>query len=491
MLMTSARGTSPLLRLGKILKHGSRCLIVEKADGKAEIQAPARVLNALIHVGDGSLSRSEIEAELVARTAWPFVSGFLDGLLLQGAMTTDGPAAVQPRRAAIQLTSLDPQLPAAVTDLGFKSFQATVMGSAAPLAMGFGRSAEAQMAMDIARSEACERYAYRHPPRAIRVCKSSELPRHMSPLTLIQYAPEQYRNPALALKPYSSSDQHPWLKATQLQDDQPTWCHAQLVYDVRSSHGEAPDCALMWPTTSGCASDVNVHLAIERAGLEVVERDALARHWLAQKPSHSILRKTLPPIVRELLRHAEGQSLEVDVGILQGAGGPVVITACTHARQGVCVVSTACGNDLEAALEHSLAESLVTAVLRCSLPSRGGNVGPFNCRRAVDHGDLYAQRRYFRRAHAITQSTIELSFEHARQRWPTSLQARLEEHGLVGAAWVDMTPLDAPLAPSGQIIRTVRVLVPGLIPLAIGWDALPRGMGTDVHPHGRFPHPLP
>lgn len=491
MIRASAGEASQLLRLRKILEHSPGRLILQKEFGEAEIQAPVGVLNALIQACDGSRSRPEIEAELIARTSWPFVSRFLDGLLLQGVMTTDDPAEAMSRRATVQLTSLDPQLPAAVTNLGFKSFQATVVGPAGSLATGFGRSTEAQVAMEIARSEACERHAYRHPSRAVRVCKSSALPRHMCPRTLVHYALDQYSNPLLALKHYSIDDKHPWLEATQLQDNEPTWCHAQLVYDARSLQGDKPHRALLWPTTSGCASDVNVLTAVERAGLELIERDAFARHWLAQKTPLSLVKQTLPTVVRELLRHAEGHSMEVDVGILQGAGGPAVITGCTHARQGVCVVSTACGNDLAAALEHSLAESLVTAVLRCNLPSRSGNVRPFNCRRAIDHGDLYAQRRYFRRAHAITRGPSELSFEQVQQIWPSSLQARLEMHKLVGAAWVDMTSLDAPLAPSGQIIRTARVLIPGLIPLAFGWDGLPRGMGAEVHPHGRFPHPLP
>ena len=44
----------------------------------------------------------------------------------------------------------------------------------------------------------------------------------------------------------------------------------------------------------------------------------------------------------------------------------------------------------------------------------------------------------------------------------------------------------------GRPIRTVRVLVPGCIPLAFGFGALPEGMVTHrVSAAARFPHPLP
>jgi hypothetical protein len=58
--------------------------------------------------------------------------------------------------------------------------------------------------------------------------------------------------------------------------------------------------------------------------------------------------------------------------------------------------------------------------------------------------------------------------------------------------WVDLTRGDAPLSLDGRPIHAVRVLVPNAIPIAFGYDALPRGMSaTAPVARGRFPHPLP
>ncbi|MET3517891.1 ribosomal protein S12 methylthiotransferase accessory factor [Pseudacidovorax sp. 1753] len=493
-------GYSPPLRLCEVVSRDNSNLVFRTSTDEVEVKAPSAVLSALLECCDGTLSLRRLEEEIGNKYPWDPLGRFLEHLLAQGVLeeirvprstslsASHSGGAGQPVKAGF----MDVELPPAVRSLGLNAAQAVIDVPEIGLIRGFGRAKNSSLALVIALSEAAERMAYSLPSANLIEASVSDLGDSLiPPQSVASYTADQYRRSSLAIQPLDKQGIHQWIAATRFADGRSAWCHAELVYSAHALKKSPAMSALMWQTTSGCASDINFARAIERAGLEVIERDALARHWLSQRSALSLKLDSLPPDARELVLRGKKHQFEVDVGILTGLGGPVVVTACTSSALGICALSTSCANSLEASIEHSLGESLVIALTRASCDRKSRAIRPEECRRAIDHGDLYSQHLYFRRAHAISRGEVFLDYDKVRQFWPTSLAQRLDSYGLSDAAWVDITPPSAPLSTTGEAIKTARVIVPGLIPLVFGFDALPRATVAALHPHGLFPHPLP
>ncbi|MDP9933601.1 YcaO-like family protein [Variovorax paradoxus] len=359
---------------------------------------------------------------------------------------------------------------------------------------GWGRSIDARVACAIAVSEAVERYCFRHPHAELRCAQGRQFDSKLDPRSLAQFSEDQYRRAHGLLVPYSEDLEHLWITGKDLDTGNSLWVPADCVYSGSDLPAPCRSRMLMRQTSSGCASDVSLSTALERAGLEIVERDALARHWLAQQPGTGILLNSLPQTLQSQVNELHARGCEVDVCILNGSLGPVMIVAVTSPAKGFCAIATVCGNSAKHALERALREAQITALVklaRAPEPS-ASRVAVRAVRTPLDHAQVFSQRTHYRKAHAITRGPRTTTFSSVEREWPDSLEERLKRCAdRPMAAWVDMTRSDAPLSLDGQAVRTVRVLIPGAVPIAFGYDALPRGMGAACVPRGRFPHPLP
>ena len=359
---------------------------------------------------------------------------------------------------------------------------------------GWGRSTDARLACAIAVSEAVERYSFRHPPAELRCAQGRQLDNKLDPRSLARFAEDQYRRAHEALVPYSDDLERLWITGKELDTGNSLWIPADCVYNGSDLPAPYRPRMLMRQTSSGCASDVSLATALERAGLEIVERDALARHWLAQQPGTGILLDSLPPPLLSRINEMHARGCEVDVSILQNGLGPVALVAITSPANGFCSIATVCGNSAMHALERALREAQITVLARLARAHapRAPSIAARAVRTPLDHAHLFSQRAHYRKAHAIVRGSRTTSFSTAERAWPASLADRLNSSSdHPAAAWVDMTRSDAPLSLDKQVIRTVRVLIPGAVPIAFGYDALPRGMGAVWTAGGKFPHPLP
>jgi len=241
------------------------------------------------------------------------------------------------------------------------------------------------------------------------------------------------------------------------------------------------------PTSSGCASDVALGSAIERGAYELIERDALARHWLAQAPARVIDQGSLTARIQHRAKELEALGCEIFVLCMTLGLGPSILVLIRNLRLGFACAGSACGADAAATIERAFIEAEFAAIARC----QGVAVPRIRSRDASvpeDHAHLYAQRAHFRRADVLIGDPAQ-AIALARIDWPASLQSRLgEQHRLY---WVDRSDDGALRQLDGQRICTVRVLIPGCVPLAFGCDALPRAMVSHpVSVRALFPHPL-
>jgi len=138
-----------------------------------------------------------------------------------------------------------------------------------------------------------------------------------------------------------------------------------------------------------------------------------------------------------------------------------------------------------------LSEAEVAAWTRLS-GAASKTLRPAEVRTPRDHADLYASARYYRRADALLGKGRTASYKDVTHAWPTDASALFERLHAAGrgALWADLTLADAPLTLDSSAIRTVRVMIPGAVPISFGHDRMPLGM-LKADRKGLFPHPFP
>lgn len=354
---------------------------------------------------------------------------------------------------------------------------------------GWGRSGDARTACAIAVSEAAERLAYRRLGTCV-TAPAGTLDRFIHPTELAHYTPAQYRNTALAIAPFRPEAEYLWTQAHEWSSGQAWWVPGDFVYHGAAVEGGRKGPVLMPSTSSGCATDVSLEVAIERAACEVIERDAFLRHWLTQCPGRTIARASLSRALVQRIARLADHACQVSMQVLDGALGPVMLASITSPDLHFCAIGTATGTDAFHALERALTEAETAAFARLAGAS-ARRVRAVDVRTPRDHSDLHAAKRHCHRANFFSMIHDEVSLAQLERAWPTTLKQRMQGAGTTRRMlWIDMTVPDGPLDLARRPLRIVRAVIPGCIPLAFGFDAVPRGGLPFVSARGRFPHPL-
>lgn len=356
---------------------------------------------------------------------------------------------------------------------------------------GWGRSTDARLACAKALSEAVERHAYCEPPDGLLLEKGSKLAAKLSPDELIRFSAKQYRDKEeRGIRPYVEDTERFWVGATCLGSDEKVFVPADCVFFGPCLPRVSETGMLMRQTSSGCASDVSLEVAIERAGLEVIERDAFIRHWLAQRPGLLLAPDSLPASIQAKAQDWEARGCILRIGVFTGEWGPVIFAAIVSGTHRFSVIAASCSGSAEASMEHAIGEAEIAgfSALKFKAPKR---LAPKSVLTPMDHGLLYRQPAHYLKMSAITEGGGVTMFAQLQEKWPASLGKRLQATPRSSrTVWVDLTHPVAPRSFEGRVIRTVRVLVPGAIPMAFGYDGLPLGMGEKIASGGKFPHPF-
>jgi ribosomal protein S12 methylthiotransferase accessory factor len=159
----------------------------------------------------------------------------------------------------------------------------------------WGRDANPWLAARKAVAEAVEREGFRE-PRGIVNARLTSLRSAVDPREFVRYAPEQHALDGFAYQPFDADHMYSWAGGTELNTGVEVHVLAELVFSRTSlaAAGHAVDRPYTQVTSSGCAAGVSKDDAVLRALLEVVERDAFMRHWLAQRPGALIPQSSLP-----------------------------------------------------------------------------------------------------------------------------------------------------------------------------------------------------
>jgi ribosomal protein S12 methylthiotransferase accessory factor len=354
----------------------------------------------------------------------------------------------------------------------------------------WGRARDRRLAYDKAIAEAIERFACVRTEGLYRAA-FRELKGALDPREVVAYAPENYRRRGFPFVLFDEKRKVLWKDGVDLASGRKTPVLADLVYFERALR-KGRRTQYTAATSSGVAAFPQKDKALERAVLELVERDAAMRAWLSRRGTPRIPHASLPRAMQRRVSALNRMGFRVVVKNLTEDLATVILVFAQHARRGFTAIGTAADYEAEAALDHALMECEAMAILRL----RGGaarRVRPARVSSPSDHAELYAQRRYFRRADflAAGRETARLAPRGRRKAAGTwsELLSRLERKGRRVIA-VDLTPPGAALDGGKVALSVVRAIVPGLVPLWFG-----AGMEPSLHAldgeRPSLPHPFP
>ncbi|PCE23715.1 hypothetical protein BWP39_28975 [Paraburkholderia acidicola] len=355
----------------------------------------------------------------------------------------------------------------------------------------WGRDANAWHAYDKALAETVERHAYRQ-PRELRSARWDELNNVCDPRKIAGYRALQYRYADFPFKPFDPRKPYLWLEATHLANGSHQWVPAECVLHPKALPASYLEQCLTDCSSSGCASGSSLEMAQHSALFEVIERDAFMRHWFAQRGGEEVAIESLPLPFQQRVEQLRSRGCRVSLQLLDLAVQPVWMVVVQHDEKHFTSVGAAAGLAAERALHSALSEAETGANARL-VGFKGERVRPAEVTTPAHHADLYALKRYYRRADALLETGARIAFHDIVQRQSPDMftvYADLAARGL-DPLWVDLSLSDAPQTLTGHTLVSGRVIVPGLIPVAFGTLRLPLGMDTYRKRAARFPHPFP
>ncbi len=342
---------------------------------------------------------------------------------------------------------------------------------------GWGRDPSFRVAVDKATCEAVERYAQRQLP-ASRWAAMHELSACIDPRTIVRHAPWQYRGDGAGPSPFDPGDLRCWLAASPVLGGDDAWVLADCVCNPRAFDASYRRRLLTHATSSGCASAFELDDAILRAALELIERDAMMRHWFAQTGGLHVDPDTLASGIRVRLRRLLEAGCDAGIQCLTLGVHPTWLVWARHDGLRFTSVGSASGLDAAESLETAMRELETQALARLEgVPPVVIDAEAVTS--AADHAAIYATERHYRRADALWAiAGPRAAFDTLVQRFALDAQALYRRAAAAGhpLCWVDLSVPQARGALAGRTVHTVRALAPELIPLCFGRAHAPLGM---------------
>jgi ribosomal protein S12 methylthiotransferase accessory factor len=331
------------------------------------------------------------------------------------------------------------------------------------------------------------------------------------------YLPATYESEHLT--PFDPGRPVPWVHGYSLRDRQPVLVARRNVFYGADDGGDnfVNECS------SGCASGGSLPEAILFGLLEVIERDAFLLGWYgrADLPGIAVDGET-GSLARLLVDRAALLGYQVDLLDNRIDLDVPVVTAVARRRDGgdgALVLASAASLDPGQAVEGALSEILTYLPSRAAqVEARRGDLermaGDFHqVRQLRDHAELFGLPSMAEHATGYLGEAgarpLGPAFAARLERRPPHLDLMKDVEGLVAdlsaighdVVVVDQTSPEQ--AASG--LFTVRVIVPGLLPIDFGWsrqrallmprldDAFARPGAVGRRPGGvrRVPHPFP
>jgi len=365
------------------------------------------------------------------------------------------------------------------------------------LGWSHGRDPSPNMALTKAVSESKEWTSCGCIP-ALTKARFSELESAIDPRDVLRFHDSQYQLKGFPFAPFDTAVEYQWAKGYEVTTGLEVSILADHVYFPY--HPETQYYA--YANSSGCAAYPDEQKAIETATLELVERDSFMNSYLTKIVRPTIAHETLPLEIRRRIESLQAVGFKVWVKDHSLDLAPVVLVFAQSDELTYTTCASCSSFDVVHAVSHALMEVEASVISRLQngypLPVKPRSVGM-----PLDHGTLYSQKEYYRRANFIVDGgdliPVEKVGDDVAHTW-SDLIDRFTQKG-----W---QLLAIPLHLSDKYggdgdLRIVRCIVPGMVPMTFGFRQEPAGMeriykiakefGTRTLTYGeltKFPHPF-
>lgn len=317
----------------------------------------------------------------------------------------------------------------------------------------------------------------------------------LDPTGIVAYTPQQYASEEFPFAPFDTAQSYLWIDAADARSG--------AVARVPAEHVFAPGCLpesigaslLTNVSTSGVAAWTNPQVALQSAVLELIERDAFLRYWIARQCPPGMCETSMPSEAIHRVRLLRECGARVSVSRLDNAPVPVFTVFVQDPVRPYTAVTAAAAFEQEAALIKALDEAegrLLHSMKYPAQPLRSAG----QVQGIADICRYYRTKRFFRRADFYAAgAAVQVFGEGSFSRdWP-QLEERLVQAGRRVLA-VDLTPKGAAIHQGRTNLHVMRAIVPGLIPIWFHSGLEPAGLAAfrmaagGNKPTRHHPHPI-
>ena len=331
-----------------------------------------------------------------------------------------------------------------------------------------GRDSSPKVALIKATSEAKEWAACGSIPDLIKA-SYVELESVVDPRSILKFHPAQYLTRGFPFKPFDKKRRYAWTTMRDYMTNDQKCVLADHVYFPYFP--ETP--YYCFSNSSGCAAHPSEQVAVETATLELIERDSFMIAYLSGVTLPTIREKTLPTSIKKRIADLRSVGFEVWIKDHTFDLAPVVMVFVQNESLGYTKCASCSSFDTEDAISHALME-VEASVLSRLQNGRPATIKPYEVGNPLDHGRLYADRRYYRKADFLVLGGMLTDFQkvgmRAARSWSVLLD-RLSEGGLQL-----LTISLGNEAGGNDGLHIVRSIVPGLVPMTFGYQQEPLGM---------------
>jgi thiazole/oxazole-forming peptide maturase SagD family component len=338
------------------------------------------------------------------------------------------------------------------------------------LGWAHGRDPSPRLAAVKAEAEAREWAACGGVPADLVRAKFSDLENALDPREVIKYHPSQYRIKEFPFEPFDEGTEYEWTEARDEITGAAVNVLADLVYFPY--YPRTPYYA--YANSSGVAAHPERQKAVETSTLELVERDSFTIAYLTRFQFPTVVERTVPDEIRGRIRELRRAGFKVWIKDHSIDLAPVACVVAQSEEFTYTPCASCSSFEFEYALSHALME--VEAMVLDRLEN--GPAKPIKPREVnwpLDHGRLYGQPQYFRRADFLIKGH-ETSFRDGGKHMARSWQELVDR--LQAKGWNLFTiPLYLSEEYGGNSgLHIIRSIVPGMVPMTFGYRQEAGGM---------------
>jgi len=407
------------------------------------------------------------------------VGGFVDQLLLEALdlppgyqpMTTVlfGLEGLPPTRLSIGSTlEVDWAVPMAE---GYRPpFALASARVSAERSWSHGRDASPEIALIKAIAEGREWAACGSIPELVSA-RYIDLESVVHPKEIVAFHPAQYRVKDFPFAPFDDETTYAWTEGAGYANGSAVKILADHVYFPYFPETQW----YAFANSSGCAAHPDEETAIRTGTLELVERDAFMNVYLGRLALPTVLEWTLPEHIRDRMRLLEKVGFKVWIKDHSLEFAPVATVVAQSDELTFTTCASCSSFDIEHAVSHALMEVEASVLARLQ-NGQPGEMKPDWVGVPLDHGQLYAQPRYYRHADFLVEGGGEVVFAKMGNNAARSWEELLDRF-----AGGRMRLITIPMQLSEEYggndgLHIVRAVVPGLVPMTFGYRQEPAGM---------------